>query len=74
MFGDFEKMALFVQEHAIMMRKLGSPAQLARNLMIESVNLCYLGRFAESARLMEEAMVIDDNLGNRALMSHFRIL
>jgi tetratricopeptide (TPR) repeat protein len=44
---------------------LGSPAQLAENLVIESVNLCYLGRFAESAKLMEEAIVIRENLGNR---------
>jgi tetratricopeptide (TPR) repeat protein len=73
-FGDFKKMALLVQEHAIIMRKLGSPAQLARNLMIESVNMCYLGRFTEGVRFMGEAIVIYENLGNRSLVSHFRIL
>lgn len=51
-FGDFEKLALFVQEHANIIQKLGSPAQLAENLVIKSVNSCYLGRFAESAKLM----------------------
>ena len=73
-FGNFEKMALYAHEHANIVKKLGSPALLARNLLIEGVNLAYLGQFAEAARLMEEAMAIQDNLGNRSMAIHLRIL